>query len=323
MVQFQTQKGKFYTVRGNEIVPADPSGGWTRPEEDWLVGDCAAIIDEDLWERAQAKFVRRRTNTAPTSFGEPGYFSGFAFCSHCGGKMHLARVPRKKKGSNVVDRIYTCSTYNGRGAKACNRNPIHEAPLLAYVVDKLQATLLAPENFERLQGEVERQAEHRRQTEPSDLKRNRVQLGKLDQEIKAAVRELRRTPDDLYDLAVAALRDLRSRREKLDGILNDQESRCAVVDSSDDVLVKKAIGRLQTLNECLSSADPRLVREALYQTVDRIDLTFENVQHKKMVRSHFKRGIVRFKRVEGMRLPTRRTSPMLKRNQNLRGQFWQ
>jgi competence protein ComEA len=62
-----------------------------------------------------------------------------------------------------------------------------------------------------------------------------------------------------------------------------------------DALVDQAIAGLQKLQQRLASADGRIARGALQAIIDRIDLEFEHSRGPKMIRSHFSRGIVKFK----------------------------
>ena len=107
--------------------------------------------------------------------------------------------------------------------------------------------------------------------------------------------DLRRIPDDLYDLAVSELLELRTQRDALARQVRAAEAHVAGDLNDTDTTVERAMAALGELSERLTSVDPRIAREALRTVFDRVDLTFEHVQHAKQVRSHFKRGVARLK----------------------------
>ena len=154
------------------------------------------------------------------------------------------------------------------------------------------------ENFERLRTELHRHAKGRREIDGADTaKRLRTQIGNLDPEIKAAVKELRRTPDDLYELAVEELRELRSKRESLGNQLEELEGQQRGRVRSVESEVAQALKAIDALKGRITAADPSIVREALSRVCERVDLWFDHEQQKSQVRSRFKRGVIRFSNV--------------------------
>ena len=141
---------------------------------------------------------------------------------------------------------------------------IHEAPLLDYIVGQIQNRLLAPENFQRLKDELRRQVAKRRTAgDDGNPKRMRARLAKLDEEIKAAVKELRRTPDDLYPLAVDEIRGLRAERDTLASAVDAHEARQRVRTGDADTDVAKAIAAVEALRVRLTDTNPAVAREAI------------------------------------------------------------
>ncbi len=311
--QFKCRRGKFFTVSGGRVTPVRPDDPEIKPESDWMAVECPQIIEKDVWERAQAKSCKRLTATSPRGLNGRPYLAGLLYCGHCGQRMHCVPFKRKVGDKKVPERVFACSSYNSNGKHKCFRNMIHERPLLEYLVGEISNRLLAPENFERLRAELRRQLNDRRNGDGADDgKRLKSQIAKLDDEIKAAVKELKRTPDDLYDLAVEELRDLRSSREKLDGQLKDREGRQKHRGGSVESEVARALKAIDTLRERITSADPSIVREALSRVCERVDLWFDHEQQKSQVRSRFKRGVIRFGNVsDSLRLtgPSWRSFP--------------
>jgi predicted transcriptional regulator len=133
-------------------------------------------------------------------------------------------------------------------------------------------------------------------------------MSKLDKEIKAAAKELKRTPDDLYELAVEDLRDLRTERDRVAATLEAAEAASSKPQASADKRATKAIAALQRLAKAITSTDNAVAREALAETVERIEVWFDHVQHKKLTRSHFRKGIISFRKPSGLMTPATRPS---------------
>jgi site-specific DNA recombinase len=305
--QFKSRKGKFFTVSGGRVVPVRADDPKKKPESEWMTVKCPPLIDKTLWDRAQDKLVKRRRATCPHPSVRRPLLAGLLFCGHCGERMYAAHVPRKNGKSPVIDRVYACSSYNANGKHKCFRNVIHEKPLLDYLVGQIRDRLLAPENFGRLRAEMRRQLVCRSTTGGAeDAKRLRARLTALDSEIKSAVKELRRTPDDLYALAVDELRELRNTREKLAADLAALEGRQKGDLRDIDSDVAKALKSVETLKERLVDADPAVAREALGRACERIDLWWEHRHFQKQTRSYFKKGLIRFHDVsDSLRLTNR------------------
>jgi len=219
--------------------------------------------------------------------------------------MHCASIPRGKKGSNERDVMYVCSSYNASGKHKCNRNAIHESVLLDFIIEQIQERLLSGDNMKRLQAAVNKESRKQATSQPVDLADVRARLGRLDADIKAAARELKRTPDDLYDLAVDDLRELRTKRETVAAELEALESNANAKSAKGGSPMAKALQSLQRLSERLRAADPTIAKDAIWRCCERIDLWFEHVQHEKIVRSCFRKGVAKFRVAEANSLAGR------------------
>lgn len=295
-MQFTTRKGKFYSVANGEIVAA---GGRARTREDTaetmaLYVECPPLISTELWEQTQANLKRRRTKTSPRR-EQTALLTGLMFCGHCGAKMYAMERPRKNgKPADTSDQLYSCSTYHGQGSHGCHRNLIHQAPLLEFLVARIRERMESPETMAKIKADVERLAGRGRRESAGDDKTLEARAAKLDSEIAAAVKELKRTPDDLYDLAVSDLRSLRSERQKTADELSARKGRPLDRQGEAAEVVAKGLAQLARLRERITDANPKVARHALQQIVERIDLWFEHVQGEKITRSVFKKGVIKF-----------------------------
>lgn len=80
-----------------------------RPESEWIVRPCEALIDAATWEAAQARFRRRKA--APRA-GRPTYvLSGLLVCALCGSRLVVYGGRQRR---------YVCGTYHAGGEHACS-----------------------------------------------------------------------------------------------------------------------------------------------------------------------------------------------------------
>lgn len=281
--QLRNPKGRFFSVVNGEIVP---SGKRKLDCGEGMEIVCSPLISVAVWEKTQQNLRRRQKGTTPGKSGKGAVLIGLMHCANCGGKMYAGDRARGKNAS-VTDRVYWCSTYHHRGRHCCTRNLIHEAAILDYLIPRLQAALLSPANIDKFAQSLRRSSKSRQA--PTDTSLQRKRLSALEQDLAAAVRELKRAPDDVYDLAVADLRAIRKERDDLQSAIEQSETQAKSGESPHEA-IQAALERSQALGAALLSADRKTVRHAMGELIERIDLWFEPVPGKKIVRSAFVRG---------------------------------
>jgi hypothetical protein len=105
-----------------------------------------AIISEETWEIVRK--MREHKRRAPR-YGNPGLFSGVAYCSDCGSKLyfHTQQINNKAKTASRLKGSYSCSVYrkqtqyqhaNGQG---CTAHYIAESSLEQLVLEELRELL--------------------------------------------------------------------------------------------------------------------------------------------------------------------------------------
>ena len=103
-----------------------------------------AIIDPETW--AIVRKMREHKRRAPR-YGNPGLFSGVAYCSDCGEKLyyHTRAVWNKAKTIARYEGSYSCSTYRKgvqyQEGKSCTCHFIREAVLERLVLEELRDLL--------------------------------------------------------------------------------------------------------------------------------------------------------------------------------------
>ena len=207
--------GSFKTVSGGEVIDS-PGARSLKDEADWVIVKCPAIVSVKDWEAVQKKLTSRVTRKTPYVGGGEFLLSGLLHCANCGGPM------RGSKRANSTVTSYACGWHND--FKECSHNAIREDLLLAYLVAAIREDLLSAENLDRLRASIERGLGKKSNGTADATKHLRKRLRRLDRDIRAAVEEMTRTPDDLHGLVVERIRGLREDRDQAAAQLEEVEA---------------------------------------------------------------------------------------------------
>ncbi|MDF2627213.1 MAG: PinR [Symbiobacteriaceae bacterium] len=165
--QLRLNRFDFTGLGGQAHLPAEKRTkkltGKLRPEEEWVTVSVPAILDADLWERAQAVLqnIKRRSSTR-ISPGRRGHFlSGILTCGLCGAPVHYVW------NNKVNGYLVRCANRYPlvRGLKetppTCSLPHIKAAPIEARVWDKLKDWFEDPDLLEEdLARQQEEPSEH-------------------------------------------------------------------------------------------------------------------------------------------------------------------
>lgn len=111
-----------------------------------IEGAIPAIIDNDLWKRAQNMFERNRQSRTPHASRADYILSGKLYCGECGCLMK--GVCGRSSGNGQMYHYYACP---GRSiGRACTRKNIPQDELEAMVVNSVADLLLEPELLEQI-----------------------------------------------------------------------------------------------------------------------------------------------------------------------------
>lgn len=101
-----------------------------------------AIIDMETWEIVRS--MRQHKRRAPR-YGNPGLFSGVAYCSDCGSKLYFHTRAIKNKWGTRHEGSYSCSEYRKgvqyQESRKCTCHFIRESQLEQLVLEELRDLL--------------------------------------------------------------------------------------------------------------------------------------------------------------------------------------
>lgn len=290
------RNGKYNTIIGGELVKSTGTkrGHVTEKDPaDYIIVPKTheAIVDRATWDAAQAKLVRNRNLTTPRGNVTPFLLTGLLVCGHCGATMHGATDKGGRGGKKPKTlRQYQCAGYSSSGLARCERFRVSEQPVVDCIVRKIREDFLNPDNLRKLEAEIKWQLDGRGKPDPTQAKKVRAQLAKLQHQIDQGAERVLSAPAELVEVLSAKLRgwqeEQRRLKTELDG-LDKPKAKGKAGPSVDEV-----IAPLWELEKRLATANPAMVREVIRQTVSRVECHFERRERAgRMVRT-LARGLI-------------------------------
>lgn len=291
MVWGKTRGGKYHSfVEGSKVVARSEAKSLRPKEVDQVVVRDAvpALVERATWERIQKKLERRQVSNIRPRREVSFVLAGLVYCGHCGAKM----TGTTTSANGHCYRYFRCRSYQQYGSNTCGSNSVNEAALLDIVTDSI-TNVIGPTEIKLIEAEIENQLRgDMSRADSGESTRLQRKARELERKISKGAENLLLADKELIPTLQAQLRQwqtqLEATREKL--ALHDQTENRSSVDPGK--LAKQAIGELHRLREHLESQDPLLVRNALAETVNRVDLFFTHRQAGKKKRSMLDRGVV-------------------------------
>jgi site-specific DNA recombinase len=221
---------KSYKHGTEEKTRTDASLWHRRPAEH------LRIVDESLWQRAQARLQQTRACHARNQDGQlrgkpesgiesPYLLAGFLVCGACGAKLRAVPRPIKKgprTGATVV--TYECWNYRDKGPTVCSmksRLPVEHIDQA--VIYALTHDILTPDLLDKVLQAGFASASQQRGGAEEQRERVLAELSRLDGVLKNLVATIERGEASQAVLGAirgreAEQRDLRAKLEHLDGL---------------------------------------------------------------------------------------------------------
>ena len=261
----ESNSGKYHSFRDGEIIPRRKSDKADSAEPIVHEDHFEAIVDQDTFDKVQAKLDSRKNKTIPRTTRQYA-LSGMLKCGDCGGSLGGTPKP-SGQGS------YHCRKHNANGS--CYRNMIREQPLVGAIVRKIQDRYLSDSALDRLRRKLV-EAQERSKPQPRDLSRLRRDVDSLDRKISNGEDAVLDAPPSIRPGLYRKLEDLTTESDRLKGdlaTLTRRETRSNGNDHSD---IDRAIEALRDLGEALSKAGPGDTRELLSSIVSKVELHFDH-----------------------------------------------
>lgn len=107
-------------------------------------GKHEAIIERDLWDKAQALFVQK-SKACPRVYDSENLLTGLIRCPECGTPMVISRSHYQlKDGTKIAQRYYSCSTFKAKGSSVCHANSVRADYAEDYVMSHIKKVLNHP-----------------------------------------------------------------------------------------------------------------------------------------------------------------------------------
>ncbi|PZE21416.1 recombinase family protein [Paenibacillus xerothermodurans] len=258
-----------YGTRRNQLKRQyDDSGKMTKRKvqiklspAEWQIVQAAheALIDEQLFRRAQAILSARGRNSAPKRAAHP--LTGILFCGLCRAGM----VCQKRSSAGKTYRYYICKTYHKYGRAACPQANSNAEELEDAILNACRNKLLAfPE--ERIVMTISMQKEKQRMEQELHLLQEKVKKWSQDQLDIFQQRDL--FPNSVYEQQMRSIkRSIQSAEMRLAQLWRQLEACGATHDAASELrpLVVK-FKRLELDELCQK-------RVLFHELITRVDLT--------------------------------------------------
>ncbi|MDR2175159.1 MAG: recombinase family protein [Synergistaceae bacterium] len=140
--------GKFIFNKKLEKDVSGKRNPMVKPEEEWIVvpGGLPAIVDEDIFDKVQAKMAQNKKNSGMFKAKEIYLLSGLVECGECGSSMYGNTRMCGRNKSNYSS--YRCSgRANHRG---CTNKEVRRDYIDNYVLDELYRRLFSDISIRKL-----------------------------------------------------------------------------------------------------------------------------------------------------------------------------
>lgn len=239
---------------------------------DWGKGDRRIIVDDfiepivpkELWESVQRVLDRNRQKSNgddpnhPRRKSSPLLLSGLAYCANC--RTALSAVSTQRPGEKRYF-YYRCSAHTVP-ERGCTHTRVPKEVLEEAVIKQLTEHILAPENAQRLAGEV-LEAQQQPKIDTTALEKERIAVKSQIDNLVDAIAESGQNP-----ALLSKLDQLTDQYEELGQDVRAAQTQNGVGELTMDELVKST----SELAAKLKAGDPEQVRLILRGLIKRIEV---------------------------------------------------
>ena len=188
-----------------------------------------AIIDEKLWDKAQAILESKQGKPARIYDGEYP-LTGILKCPKCGAGMVIMRTTNTlKDGTKRRIQYYACGSWKNKGTAVCNSNSIRVDKANEYVFNKISELLSNKKMVENIVNNINR--ERHKKINPA-----KKELERIDKELEKIEKKKTKLFEG-YEEDLISKEEFKERKDELNKIAKSlqEEKEPLLVTLSDDV----------------------------------------------------------------------------------------
>ena len=147
--RFLPARPRLRPIRGHPHPAVRPTARIIMPREDWIEIPVPALVEEAVFEAAQAQLAENRRRKRDQQRGPRWPLQGLTVCRRCGYAYYGKTAPRDGKDRSKGElRYYRCigsDAYRFGGTAVCDSPPVRGDRLEAMVWEQVRAVLETPE----------------------------------------------------------------------------------------------------------------------------------------------------------------------------------
>lgn len=246
-----------------------------KPKEEWIVvkNGLPAIIDEDTFNRVQAKIAHNSRNGGKFKAREIYLLSGLIFCGECGASMYgnTRKCGRNKSRYSS----YRCS--DRANHKGCSNKELRREYLENYVLEELYRTLFSDSSIKKLAAMLNDYS-HKKETETSDeLNRANKELIDVNQKIDKIIQLVSESGISI-DTVKDELKRLEERKHFVEGRIQEislSNNLSMITEEMIFKLISRSREFIKTHNiaECRNFIESYIEKVVVYN--DRVEVRFK------------------------------------------------
>jgi site-specific DNA recombinase len=147
--RFLPARPRLRPIRGHPYPSVRPTARIIMPREDWIEIPVPALVEEAVFEAAQAQLAENRRRKRDQQHGPRWLLQGLTVCRRCGYAYYGKTAPRDGKDRSKGElRYYRCigsDAYRFGGTAVCDSPPVRGDRLEEMVWEQVRAVLETPE----------------------------------------------------------------------------------------------------------------------------------------------------------------------------------
>lgn len=256
------------------INPVTKKRNQHKSNENVLIQENAlpAIIDKDLFNKAQEILKYRKQNASKFKAKESYMLSGLIYCKDCGAPYSGNTRMNKAKTSSCS--TYRCSNKTRKVGVKCKSREILKANLENYVLLQVKYLLTKPESIDKLISMINESMDNSQKSSINELSVLKQRRKKNDLSIKNIKKIIKQYPENVSTSLMDELTALEESNRNIDIETNEINTNVDCLKLTRD----EFINSLDTVLVRLSSSNSEILKEALREIINRILISNQSIE---------------------------------------------